>query len=196
MVLLLVNLGYLVEYFVWSHFPFIYYTQNPAVDVRKAAYVVGYLSNLMPLLTVCLTDGLLVWRCYVVQTNIDLGKHSGWRSVFWVIPLGLWVTTAAMGLVGGILFVVGPDPKAVNPLTHVLEATALISNCLVNMFTTCYITTCLLLHKRMVGAAFGENAPTDQHLRIISILLESAAIGVPVTVVAAAGLAADGLLGT
>lgn len=77
------------------------------------------------------------------------------------------------------------------PEATALEGAALASNALLNVFATVYISTRLLHHRRVVIACLGNDARTARHLHITAILLESAAINVPTTIVAAIGIASN-----
>ncbi|KAF9450592.1 hypothetical protein P691DRAFT_453596 [Macrolepiota fuliginosa MF-IS2] len=70
-----------------------------------------------------------------------------------------------------------------------------ISNILLNLYSTVFIATRLLLHRRMIVNTLGRAAPEMHHLRIVTILLESAAINIPITIVAAVGFAFGRVLG-
>ncbi len=55
---------------------------------------------------------------------------------------------------------------------------------ILNAYATLFIATRLLLHRRMVIACVQDKALATQHTHIIGILLESAAVNLPVTFVA------------
>lgn len=61
------------------------------------------------------------------------------------------------------------------------------TNIVLNIYATLFISTRLLLHRRMIMTRLGSTVSTAQHIRIIGILLESAAINLPVTVTCAVG---------
>ncbi len=66
---------------------------------------------------------------------------------------------------------------------------ALVGNFTLNVFATSSIVIRLLLHRRSVIAIHGrKNALAEYSLRILSILLESAAINVPLALLAIIGL--------
>lgn len=69
-----------------------------------------------------------------------------------------------------------------------LETTALSSNAMANAFATFFIIVRLMIHKRRTIERFGHQSPALRHLHFVNILLQSAAINVPITIVAAAGL--------
>ncbi len=59
------------------------------------------------------------------------------------------------------------------------------SNIILNIYATIFITTRLLLHRRIVMACAQDKALTAQHIYIIGILLESAVVNLPITIVTA-----------
>lgn len=61
-----------------------------------------------------------------------------------------------------------------------IGASGFATNLLLNLYATIFISTRLLLHRRAVKAHLGNSAPTTQHVYIVGILLESAAINIPV----------------
>lgn len=69
------------------------------------------------------------------------------------------------------------------PITwEALAITGLSCNVAINLFGTINIVTRLLLHRRSLITAFGRSSPlAKHHICISSILLESAALNVPVT---------------
>ncbi len=69
---------------------------------------------------------------------------------------------------------------------------AITSNLTLTAYATLFLTTCLLAHRRKVMRAYqGEGALTNQHLHIVTILLESAVINIPITIATAVGLRSD-----
>ncbi len=72
----------------------------------------------------------------------------------------------------------------------VLGTLAYSANIILNLYAASFITIRLLVHRRLVLATrIGNNeVSTVQHLYIIGILLESAAINVPVAIAAAVGI--------
>lgn len=93
--------------------------------------------------------------------------------------------------VGGALI----ETSRLRTVASALQATALASNILLNLFSTFYITIRLLLHRRMVIKYFGPEVPTPQHLGVVAILLQAAAINVPITVAGAIGIGGGELYG-
>ncbi|KAF9440948.1 hypothetical protein P691DRAFT_685722 [Macrolepiota fuliginosa MF-IS2] len=184
-ILLLANLGYLTAYFLWGSY-WIFFASNPEKR-SKASVILTTICNVVPVVIVSMTDGVLAWRCYMVE--MALGRSSSkFSKVFFISPLCLWAMTMGAGLVRN-------TRDYLNFISSALETTALASNILLNLYTTIFIATRLLLHRRMVIACFGTTAPTNRHLQIVTILLESAAINVPVTIIAATGLVIDTIPG-
>jgi hypothetical protein len=60
-------------------------------------------------------------------------------------------------------------------------ASGFTANVLLNLYATIFISTRLLLHRQRIIANLGNSALTVQHIYIVGILLESAAINLPVT---------------
>ncbi|KAF9440156.1 hypothetical protein P691DRAFT_824277 [Macrolepiota fuliginosa MF-IS2] len=96
-----------------------------------------------------------------------------------------------LGCVGGGLGIAHLSTASI-----ALQTTAISSSILLNLYTTIYIAVRLLLHRPMVIACVGKAALTENYLPIISILLESAAINVPVTIAGAVGIAVNRLFGS
>lgn len=74
-------------------------------------------------------------------------------------------------------------------LVKILEMIPLVINIFLNIFIPSFLIARLLLHKRMVITYLGSDACVRQHLRTVSILLESAVLNLPVTIIGAAGMA-------
>lgn len=47
--------------------------------------------NILVVLVFALTDGVLVWRCYMVQKVLFQGRPAGWNHLCWIFPMVLWV---------------------------------------------------------------------------------------------------------
>lgn len=68
------------------------------------------------------------------------------------------------------------------PAWEVLATIGLSCNVLINLFGTINIVVRLLLHRRLMIATFGRSPTLSKyHIRISGILLESAALNIPVT---------------
>ncbi|KAF9450018.1 hypothetical protein P691DRAFT_789973 [Macrolepiota fuliginosa MF-IS2] len=61
-------------------------------ETRPEALTYFYMGrfNIVAVLLLALTDGLLVWRCYMVQKVVLHGKPTKWQHICWIIPLTLW----------------------------------------------------------------------------------------------------------
>lgn len=46
--------------------------------------------NILVVAVLALTDGLLVWRCYMVQKVLLGGRPARWNHLCWIIPSVLW----------------------------------------------------------------------------------------------------------
>lgn len=89
----------------------------------------------------------------------------------------LWssVTGIASFIIGGsITTALGAMPLGILMLS---------SNLVLNLYTTLFITTRLLLHRRMIMKWTRDKGLVTQHIYIVGILLESAAFNLPITVV-------------
>ena len=60
----------------------------------------------------------------------------------------------------------------------------LTSNLALNVYATIFITTRLLLHRRMIMRWTRDKALVTRHIYIVGILLESAALNLPITTAA------------
>lgn len=75
-------------------------------------------------------------------------------------------------------------------------ALASASNLTLNIYATLFIAIRLIRHRRLAIVCFGSAALTMQHLRIVGILLESAAINVPILLAAVVGAVTQQVYGT
>ncbi|KAF9444832.1 hypothetical protein P691DRAFT_777978 [Macrolepiota fuliginosa MF-IS2] len=137
-----------------------------------------------------LTDGLLVWRCYMVQKILMTAQSKIARALSWIMPAFLWVSFIVTGITGTIIFTLAPTPGRLLDLGTVLLTAQLGLNILLNLYSTVFIIARLVLYQRMIRDQIG--IPTQGHdTRIAGILLESAAINVPITIIAAVGVAVE-----
>lgn len=65
---------------------------------------------------------------------------------------------------------------------------AITSNLALTVYATLFLTIRLLAHRKLLIASQGGRALTKQPLRIITILLESAAVNIPIVTATAVGL--------
>lgn len=85
----------------------------------------------------------------------------------------------------------------INPVFPGIPGTvAITSNSALTVYATLFLTTRLLAHRKLTIACQGDKTLTKQHLRIITILLESAAINVPMAIASAVGIKNDEVFGT
>lgn len=70
----------------------------------------------------------------------------------------------------------------------ILQLISFGSNILLNLLAPTYLTVRLLIHKRMVLKQYGNEAPVGQHLQTVCILLESAALNLPVAIIGIVGI--------
>ncbi|KAF9442324.1 hypothetical protein P691DRAFT_811029, partial [Macrolepiota fuliginosa MF-IS2] len=168
--LIFVNLGFLSVCFLLLH----------KLIYSGAGTLENNICNGGMVLIASLTDGVLVWRCYMVQRAFGHSR-SRLQNVFWILPLCLWVTTMVTGWIGVV--------TSFTPLAF--GSVALMCNVALNVFATTYIVARLVLQRRMSEVCFGPKAPTTQCLRIVAILVESATINVPTSLAAAIGVLMD-----
>lgn len=175
--LLFVNLVAAIVNFISSQFCFIL-AIHPMQD-RAMQTILEYFKRSMPLTLATVTDALLVWRCYRVQNG--LGPAQGSRSnVFGLIPLCFWITMLATG--------VSALSSGSRSLMTILACTSLGMNVLLNLYTAIFITYRLLRHRNATISSLGDRARTGRHLHMIGIVLQSAALNVPVTIAALGGM--------
>lgn len=144
-------------------------------------------SNAIFIFNNALCDGLLIWRCYMVQRALFVNRPAGLHHLCWIIPLILCVSTFSTGM--AVIALLSPPYMAHNPRRAAgiaLIIATLFTSLTLNIFTTANIVIRLFLHRRLVASALGRDSPAlvDHHLTTSGILLESAAINVPVMLVA------------
>ncbi|KAF5349727.1 hypothetical protein D9756_008956 [Leucocoprinus leucothites] len=184
--LLFIVTGFVIEEFLrWSELgPYSHSTPSQA---DRSSRLLTFAINVTPVLVAALTDGLLVWRCYMVQKLVLWYSPKGWKNAFWIFPACLWCLTIVTGFTAApLLFML--NKRILLYVGTVLQATALFSNVVLNIYATLFITSRLLSHRKLTMKLIGGNADTSRHLYIVSILLESAAINVPITIAAAVGI--------
>ncbi|KAF9442617.1 hypothetical protein P691DRAFT_765031 [Macrolepiota fuliginosa MF-IS2] len=138
-----------------------------------------------------LTEGLLVWRCFKIYRGVRRNLLERCGHIVWIFPaclLGLGLVTGFIS--GGLGFHLSATLVLhQSTLGRILGATALTSQIILNLYATALITLTLLAYRRMVKRYSGNTASNDQHLPgVIAILLESAAINVPITIITAVGI--------
>ncbi|KAF9445343.1 hypothetical protein P691DRAFT_273018 [Macrolepiota fuliginosa MF-IS2] len=140
--------------------------------------------NIVSVVVLALTDGLLVWRCYMVQKAFTNGKFAGWQWICWIIPLIFWITLIGIGTTAVITAKpMAPLAQRIGPPSNVFLVTAAACNTLLNLFATTNIIIRLLSHRRAMIASFGrESSLSNFPLKIAGILLESAIINLPVSI--------------
>lgn len=77
-----------------------------------------------------------------------------------------------------------------------LGTAALLYNAVLNVYATAFLITALLRYRTVHVKCFGKKASTSHHLHLTSILLESAAINVPVVIASAIGMGLNQEFGT
>ncbi len=154
---------------------------------------IGLLGSLPHSLFLCFI--YKAWRCFLVEKALG---SSNWGTLFQAFPACLW----------GIIAGTGQKCRPGQRITHLPVVAATVagtaqnttvyvgfgtigvaSNITLNIYATIFITTRLLLHRRMVMACVKDKALTTQHVYIIGILLESAIVNLPVTIITAVWIA-------
>lgn len=73
-------------------------------------------------------------------------------------------------------------------LVSELQSIMFISNAVINLYTTIFISLRLLLHQQTVARSFGTKRLPARYLYIIYVLLQSAAVNVPIAITTAVGV--------
>ncbi|KAF5362143.1 hypothetical protein D9756_002547 [Leucocoprinus leucothites] len=165
--LLFVNLVAAIVNFISSQFCFIL-AIHPMQD-RAMQTILGYFKHSMPLTLATVTDALLSseWpgaspglkiKCLWAHSPVLLDHH-------------------ACALSSGS-----------RSLMTILACTSLGMNVLLNLYTAIFITYRLLRHRNATISSLGDRARTGRHLHMIGIVLQSAALNVPVTIAALGGM--------
>ncbi|KAF5357059.1 hypothetical protein D9756_006525 [Leucocoprinus leucothites] len=142
---------------------------------EAVSWILEALLYACPMLILCLTDGVLVWRCYMV-TNA-LGPQVKFQQLFWIFPLCVYLVT-----VGGH-----------NDLSipHLWAVLSLSTNAVLNVYAAAFISIRLLTYQRLITRARltvdtrAPQTPQPSPAGIMQIFLESAAINVPLALTAA-----------
>ncbi|KAJ3570548.1 hypothetical protein NP233_g4334 [Leucocoprinus birnbaumii] len=191
--LLFIVTVYVGSEFAWSngsvifHFPRALY--EPSTQGNGITHVVALSVSATPVLGAILTDGLLVWRCHMIQ-KISLHPDK-WQIMFWVLPACLWGLTFATGCT----YVIIEAVQAANA-GAAFKTIALVSNVALNIYATFFISIRLLGYRRLMMRNVGAKAVEPRYLRIATIFLESAAINVPITITVAVGFGLGAPFGT
>ncbi|KAF5349705.1 hypothetical protein D9756_008978 [Leucocoprinus leucothites] len=161
-------------------------------QVNQSLALLVFFVSAIPVSVAALTDGLLVWRCYQVQ-KLSVGGHSPkrWQNIFWIFPACLWgliVGSTAAPLL--LLETEGRIPVAVKASAPL--ALAILFNVILNVYATLFIT--FRLHNSRLRVMVTADISRYLH-HIVVILLESAAINVPITIAAAVGIVRSAYFG-
>lgn len=154
-------------------------------EFAKGAAVLSIACTTTLVSTLAFTDGVLVWRCYKVQSALG-PPHGQFKKIFWIIPLLIYTATIIVAAAG--IAISFTDPNYCYPAVFAVLSLGL--NSLLNIYATSLIAFRLLQHQRLVKSCLGPDNAT-QHQRIIRVLLESAAINVPITLTIAIGRAGN-----
>ncbi|KAF9447971.1 hypothetical protein P691DRAFT_760315 [Macrolepiota fuliginosa MF-IS2] len=168
-----------VEVFLVTAGVLILYPQSPhkAQVFLDVVMIVGY-STLAVLCA--LSDGLLVWRCFMIHRGLRHSLLAKYGHVIWIFPACLLGLSLVTGYMSAGMFLRN------RALSDKLGAVAFASNAVLNLYATTLITATLLIYRRTVK--FLTGSATNEHLPIIAIFLQSAATNVPMTVAAAIGV--------
>ncbi|KAJ3570544.1 hypothetical protein NP233_g4329 [Leucocoprinus birnbaumii] len=164
-------------------------------EAKTAARLLTFIPNLTPVFVGAMSDGLLVWRCYMVQKLALQSDPRGWHKILWIFPIFLWSLTMSTGCAAASIMLVAIERKALVNLGNALQTTALLSNAVLNIYATLFIAIRLFNYRRITMSLLGSNVDTSRYLDIINILLESAAINVPLTIAAAVGIGLNAFFG-
>lgn len=132
-------------------------------------------------LTLSLTDGVLVWRCHKVQ-SLALGFHQGKLAytVMRLLPQFFYFIALAAGLISIIERAV-----AHSMISVVTFEVALVSNALLNIYATSFISIHLLLFRKVARACHPADLSGVRQSRwLIQNFLEGAVINVPLVLTA------------
>ncbi|KAF9447978.1 hypothetical protein P691DRAFT_76054 [Macrolepiota fuliginosa MF-IS2] len=175
-ILIIAVIGFFISTFFVANIATIF---NPTQieDDAVVAKVAISTSIFMAVITY-MTDGLLVWRCYMVHKALIGHSPSLWNKISCATLAVLWVVTFIAGIMAATIL------QQATPTTVFF-----VSNALTNICGTAFITIRLLRHRQMTRSFFEGKAPTTRYSNIVGILLESAAINVPVAICEAVGSA-------
>ncbi|KAF9444849.1 hypothetical protein P691DRAFT_777988 [Macrolepiota fuliginosa MF-IS2] len=129
----------------------------------------------LTILAVCaLTNGILVWRCFMIHRGLRHSLLANYGHVVWIFPACL----SGLGLaIGSIACGVHLQHWALNSK---LVSAAFALDVVLTLYTTTLITATLLMYRRTVKSLpAGTSSTRTQPLPIIAILLESAATNIP-----------------
>ncbi|KAF9446008.1 hypothetical protein P691DRAFT_761994 [Macrolepiota fuliginosa MF-IS2] len=151
--------------------------------VQEYSDLVMFLGYLTVLAVYALTDGLLVWRCFMIYRGLRHSLLANHGRVVWIFPACL----LGLGLVAGCIACgVRLQYRA---LSDKFVSGAFASDVVLNLYATILITATLLRYRRTVKSLSACTPSTPaQHLPIIAILLESAATNAPGAIVVAVGV--------
>ncbi|KAL9710349.1 hypothetical protein Ac2012v2_006648 [Leucoagaricus gongylophorus] len=173
--LMLLNIAFLTAIFVWSYRRVIFLGFDESVVGHSMLLVVDSIGYVI----LSVTDGFLVWRCYMVYRTLS-GSRSKLEALLWIVPLVLCMITFGTGTVSISI----QRPRDI----MILQLISFGSNILLNLLAPTYLTVRLLIHKRMVLKQYGNEAPVGQYLQTVCILLESAALNLPVAIIGIVGI--------
>ncbi|KAF9447977.1 hypothetical protein P691DRAFT_670379 [Macrolepiota fuliginosa MF-IS2] len=174
-VLMIVVIGFFLSIFLFTNTFAIFEPRTDADNTLIMARLSVALDVFL-VIVISMTDGLLVWRCYMVHDAVLMGQPSSfWGKISWFIPACLWV----VGFVAGVI----SCTRLEGPPTAIL----FVLNALTNIYGTAFITIRLLRHRRMARICFGDKTSMARHHGIVGILVESAAINIPIAICTAVG---------
>ncbi|KAJ3576673.1 hypothetical protein NP233_g266 [Leucocoprinus birnbaumii] len=145
-------------------------------------------STIVTVLLAALTDGLLVWKCYAVQNALSnaalsTDRPSGTSNICWIFPLLLWFAQTGVGTACVALFDPETPIEIKTPIDQSMKLfiAGFSLAILLSFSATANIVIRLLLHRRYLISALGES--TRYPLLVSRILIESAALNVPITLI-------------
>ncbi|KXN86842.1 hypothetical protein AN958_09578 [Leucoagaricus sp. SymC.cos] len=143
---------------------------------------------------ILLTDGLLVWRCYILQSGLSSITTRRWHYLSWIIPTLIWLFMVGASryllISGGIHTLTAAHfPVRQNLIT--LSIALISCNAALNIFCTTTIILRLILHRRRILLLFKDTTQSRMTvtnavrstLSTSAIILESAAINIPAALI-------------
>ncbi|KAF9447975.1 hypothetical protein P691DRAFT_818495 [Macrolepiota fuliginosa MF-IS2] len=178
-ILMLTVVGFYVVTFLVLNLPAVFRPHTIDV-VERQGNKLSIALYIFQAIILYMTDGLLVWRCYTFQKALTRHYSSFRGKIYWAVPAVLWVLNF-----GIMTCAIPATAKIANPL----QAALFILNALINTYGTIFIIIRLLQHRQVAKHCFqvGDRVPATKYHSTMGILLESAAINVPVAICTAVG---------
>ncbi|KAF7763491.1 hypothetical protein Agabi119p4_8028 [Agaricus bisporus var. burnettii] len=183
-VIVTLDLGLQLTYLFSPHAIAVFHAHSFEEANEKFYQTLRIPMDLFPMLVFALTDGLFIWRCYILQQFLGF-KDNWWHHIFWVIPWCFWAFNLAAGIT--VLAMDNGNPSKFR-LLGALSAATFASNAAINIYATLFICLCLYVHHRAAVASYGVQVASIRYRCIINLLLQFAAITVPISITAAVAI--------